>query len=93
VIHEGEGLPLGFESGDDLLRVHARLDELERHQALDWLGLLRYPDRAHAPFADRLQELVLPDHSAGDFAGRVTGRSRHCGSGGEKAAGLGMGVQ
>ena len=59
VVHQRQRLPLRLEAGEHLLRVHARLDELERHQPLDRLGLLGHLDRAHAPFADLLDELVL----------------------------------
>ncbi len=52
MIHQGEGLALGLEAGDDLFRVHAGLDELDCDQSLDRLGLLGHPDRAHAAFAD-----------------------------------------
>src|SRR5690242_14773655 len=31
MIHECKGLPLGFKPYHDLARVHARLDQLERH--------------------------------------------------------------
>ena len=29
MVHQGQGLPLGLEAGDDLAAVHARLDQLE----------------------------------------------------------------
>ena len=35
------------------LRVHPRLDQLDRDLPLDRLGLLGHPDRAHAALADR----------------------------------------
>jgi hypothetical protein len=37
-----------------LPRIHPRLDDLQRDQALDRLRLLGHPDRAHPPFADSL---------------------------------------
>ncbi len=62
-------------SGDDLLRVHPRLDEFDGHQAFDRLGLLRHPYGAHAAFADLLNQLVRADDRAGAFADRhVEGR-------------------
>src|SRR5262245_25812787 len=78
VVHQGQGLALGLEAGDDLLRVHPGLDELERHHALDRLGLLSHPHRAHAPFADLLDELVRAEDGAGSFHCRpcVGGRRR-----------------
>ncbi len=39
--------------------------------ALDRLGLLGHPDRAHAAFADLLEELVRADHRAGALRGRL----------------------
>ena len=61
VIHQGQRLPLGLEAGDDLLGIHARLDDLERHLAPNRLRLLGHEDDAHAPFADLLQQLVGAD--------------------------------
>ena len=52
-------------------RVHARLDDLEGDLALDRLGLLGHPDRAHAAFADLLQQLVRADHRAGALGERL----------------------
>ena len=40
------------------------LDELQRDLAAHRLGLLGHVDRAHAPFADRLEQLVRADHRA-----------------------------
>ncbi len=68
MIHQGQGLPLGLEAGDDLLGVHAGFDELDGDQSLDRLGLLGHPDRAHAAFADRLDQLVGADDGTGGFA-------------------------
>ena len=55
VIHHRQGLPLRLEAGDDLLRVHAGLDDLESDLALDRLRLLGHEDDAHAALADLLQ--------------------------------------
>src|SRR6516164_540390 len=38
VVHHREGLAFGFEAGDHLPRVHARLQDLERDLATDGLG-------------------------------------------------------
>ena len=51
-------MPLGLEASDDLLGVHARLDDLEGDFALDGLGLLGHEDGPHAALANLLQELV-----------------------------------
>ena len=65
MVHQGQRLPLGLEPGDDLPGIHARLDDLQRHLALDRLRLLGHEHDAQAPFADLLQELVGADDRAG----------------------------
>ena len=65
VIHQRERLPLGVESRQHLLRVHARLDDLDGDAALDRFRLLGHPDVAHAPFADLFEQLVRADDIAG----------------------------
>jgi hypothetical protein len=52
-----QGLALGREAGQDLLRVDAFLDDLERQPPVDWVRLLGHPDGAHAALADLLQQL------------------------------------
>jgi hypothetical protein len=52
MIHHRQRLPLRLEAGDDLLGVHAQLDDLERHAAADGFGLLRHVDHAAAAFAE-----------------------------------------
>jgi hypothetical protein len=75
VVHEGQRLALRLEPGDDLRRVHPRLDQLDRHEPPDRLGLLGHPDGAQAALADPLQQLVpARDHRPGGRAGR--GRPR-----------------
>ena len=70
VVHQGQGLPLGLEPGQDGPRVHAGLDELQRHLALDGLGLLGEVDGAHAPLADLLAELVPARDDGAEERGR-----------------------
>ena len=65
MVHQRQGLALGLEPGDDLLGIHARLDDLERHPAADGLLLLGHVDDAHAPFADLLEQLVRADPMPG----------------------------
>src|SRR5579864_660187 len=64
MIHQGQRLALSSEAGEDLAAVHARLDELQRDRPPYRMGLLGHVDRAHAAFADRLQELVGADDRA-----------------------------
>ena len=77
MIHHGQRLPLGFEASNDLLGVHAQLDDLQRHAAADRLLLLGHIDRAEAAVPDHLEQRVTADHSAGAFGDR----RRHGGSG------------
>ena len=58
MVHQRQRLPLGLEPGDDLLGVHAQLDDLERDPAAHRLLLLGHVDHAAAAFADLLQQLV-----------------------------------
>ena len=58
VVHHRQRLPLRFEARDDLARVHAELDDLQRHAPRHRLHLLRHPHRAEAALADLLEELV-----------------------------------
>ena len=50
------------------LRVHAELDDLERHAAAHRLLLLGHVNHAAAAFADLLQQLVAADPVARLFA-------------------------
>ena len=79
VIHDGQGLPLLLEARDDGLRVHARLDDLERHTLHHRLAPLGEVDDAEAAFADHFEQLVRADHLADqrDVGGgcTLTGRS------------------
>ncbi len=82
MVHHRQRLTLALESGDDLLGVHAGLDDLERHAAADRFFLLGEVDDTHAPLADLLAELVgadlrswaFGDRQACDEPGRVIRR-------------------
>ena len=52
MVHQRERLALGLEPRDDLARVHAELDQLERDGAREWARLLGQIDDAHAAFAE-----------------------------------------
>ncbi len=67
VVHQGQGLPLGLEAGDDLPGVHARLDDLQGDFAFDRLLLHGHVDHAHAAVADLVDQLVAADLHAGLF--------------------------
>jgi hypothetical protein len=54
VVHEGQGLALGLEAGEDLAAVETRLDELERDLSADGLDLVGEVDGAHAALAEGL---------------------------------------
>ncbi len=49
MVHQRQCLSLGVEPGNDGSRIHADLDQLERHVAEDGLGLVGEVDRSHAP--------------------------------------------
>ena len=70
VVHQGQRLPLGVEAGEDLAAVHAGLDDLQGDEPPHRVGLLGHVDRAHAPLADRLQELVGADDGTGPLISR-----------------------
>ena len=63
-------LALGFKAGDDLLGVHAQLDDLERHAAAHRFLLLGHVNHAAAAFADFLEQFVAADAIAGFFGGQ-----------------------
>src|SRR5262249_44282948 len=71
MIHQSERLPLRFEAGDDLARIHAGLEDLQRDAAAHRLLLLGHEDHAEAALADLLQELVRANDGAGAFADRL----------------------
>jgi hypothetical protein len=65
VVHEGEGLALGYEAGDDLSGIHAGLDDFQGDAAADRVGLFGHEDDAHTAFADLFEEFVGADRGAG----------------------------
>ena len=67
VVHHRQGLAFRLEAGDDLGRVHASFDNLQSDPAFDRLLLLGHEDRAHAAFADLLEQLVGADDCAEPF--------------------------
>ena len=77
MIHERDRLPLGLETGDDVPRVHAELDNLERHAAADRLLLLGHVNDAATTLANFLQEFVALDAVPGFLAdGRGEGATQ-----------------
>ena len=77
VIHHGQRLPLGLESSDDLARVHADLEDLERDGATHRLGLLGAPNGTEAALANHPEQAVAVDRLAAirtrDRGGEVFG--------------------
>ena len=61
MLHHRECLPLGLEAGQDLLGVHAGLEDLQRDSAPHRLDLLGLVDDAHAAFAEHLENAVRAD--------------------------------
>ena len=58
VIHQRQRLALGFEAGDDLLAVHARLENFHSHPAAHRLPLFGVKDNAEGAFANLLEQFV-----------------------------------
>ena len=88
VVHHRQRLPLGLEAGDHLPRVHARLDDLERHPAADGAELLGHEHDAHAPLADLFQQLVRADHRPRTLR-RLPPGAAHCAVGGARQGHVG----
>ena len=74
VVHDGQGLPLGLEAGDDLAGVHPGLQHLQGHLAADRLGLLGQEHDAEPALANLFQQLVRADDVPGTFADRLVNR-------------------
>jgi hypothetical protein len=70
VVHHGQRLPLGLEACDNVPRVHARLQDFERHLAADRLRLLGEEDHTKTAFADLFQQFIGADKHAGAFGDR-----------------------
>ena len=78
MIHQRQRLPLRLEARDDVLRVHAELDDLERDPAADRFLLLGHVNHAAAAFADLLKQLVSANDIARFFPGQ-RGQARSIG--------------
>ena len=61
MVHHGQRLPFRLEAGNDLPRVHAGLEDLERDAASDGLRLLGHEDNAEPALANLFQQLVGSD--------------------------------
>src|SRR5207249_9399131 len=79
MVHECQRLPLGLETGDNGLGIHAQLDDLERDTASNGFFLLGHVNHATTAFTDLLKEFVAADavarflgyrnHASGDYEG------------------------
>src|SRR5262249_12931455 len=65
VVHQGQGLLLGPESGNDLTRIHPQLDDLNGHVTSHGSLLLRQIDCAKSAFAYQLDNAVWADSIIG----------------------------
>ena len=73
MVHHCQRLPLLLKARDDLLRIHAHLDDLQRHAPPHRLLLIRHPHHAEATFADLL--VPAPICATGfDRANRIVAR-------------------
>ena len=70
MVHHRQRLPLGLKAGDDVLGVHAQLDDLERHAPPDRLLLFGHENHAAAAFADFLQQFIMADARSKAFGER-----------------------
>jgi hypothetical protein len=70
MVHQCQRLPLGLEPGDDILGVHAELDDLERDAAMNGFLLLGHVNHATTAFADLLEQFVAAYLVAGFFGGQ-----------------------
>ena len=62
---------LAIEPRDDLLGVHAQLDDFQRHAPPHRFGLLGDIDHATTAFANPLQQLVVPERLTDGFVGSL----------------------
>ena len=78
VLHQRQGLPFGFEAGDDFFGVHPRLEDFDGDHPADRCGLLGHEDGPERPLTDLLQQLVGADHCTRRFGdGLAAGKRRH----------------
>jgi hypothetical protein len=61
MVHHRKRLPLGLEARDDLLRVHAELDDFQRHTPAHRHLLFGHPHDAEAALSDLLKQFISPD--------------------------------
>jgi len=86
MVHHGQGLALGIKAGDDLLCIHAHLDELQGYLALDGRLLLGEVDFSHSALTQAFEQAVGANLAIYDWI-RGSGPS-----GGIIAAGLTAGI-
>ena len=87
MVHERQRLALGLEPGDDLLGVHAQLDDLEGDPAADGLLLLGQIDHPAAALADLLEQLVAANLVAGFLGDQMRIVAPSLGCSGRKPSG------
>ena len=81
MVHQRQGLTFRLKAGNHFARVHAGLDDLQRHPPPHRPFLFRQKHHAKAPFADLLHQPVGTDLSAEVFRdGAIGGGSQfRCG--------------
>jgi hypothetical protein len=67
MVHHRQRLPLRLEARNNLLGVHAQLDDFQRHAPAHGFGLLRDINHAASAFADPLQQFVASNRLAHGF--------------------------
>ncbi len=61
VVHQRQGVALGLEAGQDLLRVHARLEDFHRHPSANGFLLFGQVDDAETAFAQDTEQRIGAD--------------------------------
>src|SRR5262245_1164854 len=81
MVHDRQRLSFSFEASDNLSRIHARLENLQRDFAPHRLSLVGQVNHAKSTFANLFQKLVWSDDGAWDLASQLIDRRHDLGSG------------
>ena len=67
MVHQGERLTLGFETRNDLSRIHPRLEDFQRNLTAHGLNLFGHVNDAEPAFANLLEQPVRTDDGSRSF--------------------------
>jgi hypothetical protein len=65
-------LALGLEAGNDLLRAHPQLDDLDGHPPANRMLLLRQVHLAHTTLPEAVEDVVGTNMAGCNFGGWIT---------------------